>query len=185
MGQLGVLRPTGFISSQFSNSRRASFCRMLMETRDSLLLIVRWPAVSVSFGSLVVNGWTRPPAEGDVEILGATTCSSLSRQSHPSYLPDAHPPLTTAQALSCTTTTVRPYTPPSFPLQGNRTPSPNPSPTSTSHSPQSLPNWLLLLVPHLQVSTRVDRSCTTKFAPLITLPAVSPLTAVGLKFTDW
>ena len=52
---------------------------MLMETRDSLLLIVRWPAVRVSFGSLVVNGWTRPPAKGDVEILGVTTCSSLSR----------------------------------------------------------------------------------------------------------
>jgi len=64
-----VLRPAGFISLQFSNSRRASFCRMLMETRDSLLLIVRWPAVRASFGSLVVSGWTRPPAERDVEIL--------------------------------------------------------------------------------------------------------------------
>jgi len=42
---------------------------MLMETRDSLLLIVRWPAVRASFGSLVVSGWTGPPAERDVEIL--------------------------------------------------------------------------------------------------------------------
>jgi hypothetical protein len=50
----------GFISSQFSNSKRASFCRMLMETRDSLLLIVPWPAVRVSFGSLVVGWWARP-----------------------------------------------------------------------------------------------------------------------------
>jgi hypothetical protein len=48
----------GFISSQFSNSRRASFCRMFMETRDSLLLIVPWPAVRASFGSFVVSEWT-------------------------------------------------------------------------------------------------------------------------------
>ena len=68
-GCQSVVRPAGFISLQFSNSRRASFCRMLMETRDSLLLIVRWPAVRASFGSLVVSGWTGPPAERDVEIL--------------------------------------------------------------------------------------------------------------------
>lgn len=42
---------------------------MLMETRDSLLLIVRWPAVRV-VGLARRRSWTGPPAEGDVEILG-------------------------------------------------------------------------------------------------------------------
>jgi hypothetical protein len=45
-----VLGQQGFINLQFSNSRRASFCRMLMETRDSLLLIVPLPAVPVLCG---------------------------------------------------------------------------------------------------------------------------------------
>lgn len=52
---------------------------MLMETRDSLLLIVLLPAVRVRPGSLVVSGWNRPPAEGDVEIHAMNHVFSPSR----------------------------------------------------------------------------------------------------------
>jgi len=74
-----VLRPAGLISLQFSNSRRASFCRMFIETRDSLLLIVWWPRVRASPGSLVVNGWTGPRAEGDVEVRYEPRVRAFSR----------------------------------------------------------------------------------------------------------
>ena len=63
-GGQACIGPEGFINLQFSNSRRASFCRMFMETRDSLLLIFPLSAVRVSSGLLVVDEWTRPPARG-------------------------------------------------------------------------------------------------------------------------
>lgn len=63
---------------------------MLMETRDSLLLIVQWPAVRASLGSLVVSGWTGPPAEGDVEILGTNhVFLPLARTASDPFVPTA------------------------------------------------------------------------------------------------